>query len=152
MNNKKDNARYAMVLEHVQTGSSSAKARQISDADEQDWMSDHNEGKLAVDVAQNDTHLFVISTMAGAVSDKIEVFVHHDLLTIRGLRNTPLDERDDIEYFYEECFWGMFSRTIVLPVDVKGEDSQASYKNGILTVSIPKHQADTKISVEIIED
>lgn len=152
MNNKKDNTRYAMILEHVSSNPSSAMAQKVSAVDDNDWIADHNEGKLSVDVAQNDTHLFLVSTMAGAAADKIEVFVHYDLLTIRGLRNTPLDERDDIEYFYQECFWGVFSRTIVLPTDVKGDKAHATYQNGMLSISIPKHQSDTKISVEIIED
>ncbi len=140
-----------MILEHVQTGTAQAPARPVTHSHEMHWSEEHNEGKLSVDVSHNDTHLFVISTMAGAVLDKIAVFVHNDLLTIRGERHMPLENNEDLIYFYNECFWGTFSRTIVLPTHVKGESAHATYKNGILSVSIPKQNVDTKVPIEIIE-
>ncbi|PLX26258.1 hypothetical protein C0581_04905 [Candidatus Parcubacteria bacterium] len=151
MGRKDDNA-FSMILEHVEGGSSEVRATPSSSDEIGHWSKDHDEGKLAVDVAQDDKHLFVVSTAAGAVPEKIEVLVHNDLLTIRGLRNTPLDNEENIEYYYKECFWGTFSRTVVLPTDVKGDLAHAKYQNGILTIKIPKRQADAKIEVEIIEE
>jgi len=46
----------------------------------------------------------------------------------------------------------VFSRTIVLPVDVKGDLAHAKFQNGVLFVSIPKQKKDNKISIEIIDD
>ncbi|MBT3538790.1 Hsp20/alpha crystallin family protein [Candidatus Parcubacteria bacterium] len=149
---KQDDNAFAMILEHVNDRGSEVPATSVSSDEKDHWSKDHNEGKLAVDVAQDDKHIFVVSTAAGAVPDKIEVFVHNDLLTIRGVRHTPLDNEEDIEYFYKECFWGIFSRTIVLPTDVKGDLAHAKYQNGILTIKIPKRQADAKIEIEIIEE
>jgi len=114
-----------------------------------DWHEEHQEGQLAVDVAQTDTEVVVVSTMAGAVTDKIEVYLHNDLLTIRGERTSPLTSGD---YFHQECFWGKFSRTVVLPVDVKVDLSKAEYNNGVLTIKIPKQKTDTQIPVVIVED
>jgi HSP20 family protein len=117
-----------------------------------DWQSDHHEGQLAVDVAEGPTDIFVISPMAGADTNRIEIYVHNDMLTIRGLRASPLDEQGRMGYFCQECFWGAFSRTIVLPVHVKGDLARAEYKNGVLTVRIPKRDMHAHVPVTIVEE
>lgn len=112
-----------------------------------------SEGQLAIDVAETETDLFVISTIAGAVADKIEVYVHNDLLTIRGQRSSPLDGLSfPASYFYQECFWGCFSRTIVLPVDVRGESATAEYRGGVLIVKIPKERRDARVPITVVEE
>lgn len=117
-----------------------------------EWQPPAEEGQLAVDVAETDKEIIVVSTMAGAALDKLEVCVHNDLLTIRGVRSSPLGRKDGLSYFHEECFWGVFSRSLVLPVDVRGEGARAEYKNGVLTVRIPKHKTEAKIPVRIVDD
>ncbi|MBI2437099.1 MAG: Hsp20/alpha crystallin family protein [Candidatus Magasanikbacteria bacterium] len=148
------NGAFAMILEAVDSGNAQASARLVhAGEDYGDWALEHTEGKLAIDVAQNDTHIFVVSAMAGATPDRIEVYVHNDLLTIRGFRTNPLDEmKGSIDFFYTECFWGVFSRTIILPTDVQGDLSHAKYQSGILLVTIPKRQEDRKISIEVVEE
>ncbi len=112
----------------------------------------HEEGQLAVDVLDTKKEIIILSTVAGAVPEKIDVSVHHDLVTIRGVRAMPAVAVDDISYLYQECFWGAFSRTIVLPVDVKGEFASAEYKNGVLTIRIPKKSTDIKIPIRIVDE
>jgi HSP20 family protein len=148
------NSAFAMILEQVDGGTAQAPARPVNaDEDRGDWSLEHNEGKLAIDVAQNDTHIFVVSAMAGASPDRIEVYVHNDLLTIRGFRTNPLDDIvGSVDFFYTECFWGVFSRTIVLPTDVHGDLAHAKYQSGILFVTIPKKSEDRKISIEVVEE
>lgn len=94
------------------------------------------EGQLAVDVAQTEDELIVIAAMAGTPPENIELHLHNDLLTIRGERKAPIGEIG--EHFYQECYWGKFSRSIILPVDVKAELVQAQYKNGVLIIRLPK--------------
>ncbi|OGH82045.1 MAG: hypothetical protein A2373_03335 [Candidatus Magasanikbacteria bacterium RIFOXYB1_FULL_40_15] len=118
---------------------------------EDDWRQDHREGELSVDVINTDNNIIVISTMAGAGADKIEVYVHNDLLTIKGERMAPYDDVEEGEYIHQECFWGKFSRTVVLPFDVKGEQAKAKYENGILTISIPKKKLDSKIKIKVVD-
>lgn len=112
----------------------------------------HEEGQLAVDVLDTKKEIIILSTVAGAVPEKIDVSVHHDLVTIRGVRAMPTVAVDDVSYLYQECFWGAFSRTIVLPVDVKGEFASAEYKNGVLTIRIPKKSTDIKIPIRIVDE
>ena len=118
----------------------------------ENWHEDHQEGQLAVDVAQTEKEVIVVSTMAGADTEKIEVYVHNDLLTIRGQRISPIVDETEDEYFHKECFWGKFSRTVVLPVDIKGDLASAEYKNGVLVIRIPKQKIDNKIPVVIVEE
>lgn len=110
------------------------------------------EGKLAVDVAESEKDVIIVSAIAGASLDKIEIHIHNDLLTIRGKRHNPLNETNVSGYFYQECFWGNFSRSVVLPVETKAELARAEYKNGILCVIIPKRKVDTQIPVLIVDD
>lgn len=110
------------------------------------------EGKLAVDVAETEKDVIIVSAIAGASLDKIEIHLHNDLLTIRGKRHNPLNEVGVGGYFYQECFWGNFSRSVVLPVETRAELARAEYKNGILCVIIPKRKVDTQIPVLIVED
>ena len=117
----------------------------------ENWHEERQEGQLSVDVAQTEKEIVIISTMAGAATDKIEVYLHNDLLTIRGQRVSPLAEAEDTDYFHQECFWGKFSRTIVLPIDVKPDSARAEYRNGVLIIQLLKQRVDTKIPV-LIED
>jgi len=114
------------------------------------WAEDHHEGQLAVDVAETESELIVVSTMAGADADKIEVYVHNDLLTIRGFRISPVSV--GANHFHNECYWGRFSRTVVLPVEVKADLSNAEYKNGVLTIKIPKQKVDAKVPIVVVDD
>lgn len=109
------------------------------------------EGQLAVDVAQTEDELIVIAAMAGTPPENIELHLHNDLLTIRGERKSPIGEIS--EHFYQECYWGKFSRSIILPVDVKVEMIQATYSNGVLIIRLPKaKQNNNDIPIMVIEE
>jgi len=110
----------------------------------------HHEGQLAVDVAETLTEFVVIAPMAGASPDNIELHLHNDLLTIRGVRHSPA-ESDSIFHF-AECYWGSFSRSIVLPADVHFAMAKAEYKRGLLVVRLPKVHINQTIPITIIEE
>ncbi|TAN33516.1 Hsp20/alpha crystallin family protein [Patescibacteria group bacterium] len=112
------------------------------------WEEQDSEGQLVLDVAQTDDELVIIATMAGTEPGDIELHLHNDLLTIRGWRRDPSPAGS--EHFCRECYWGKFSRTIVLPVDVKAELTKAEYKNGVLTVRLPKAGAKREIPILVI--
>lgn len=126
-------------------------SKKIHFPQDSDWTSSQPEGKLSVDVLETDKDIIVVAPVAGADYDAIEIFTHHDIITIRGQRQLPVVPKDSV-YIHEECFWGPFSRTVVLPAEVKAEQARAEYKNGILTITVPKQIANTKIPVKIIED
>lgn len=112
------------------------------------WFADGFEGELAVDVYQTADAIIVKSTIAGVRPQDLEVYVHNDLLTIRGKREKQ-EEETGADYFYKECYWGGFSRTIILPVDVHTDRIKATFKNGILTVVLPKAKKSSAVQVDI---
>lgn len=100
-------------------------------------IDDEMEGQLTVDVYQDADNIIVQSTVAGVDPDDLEINITNESITIHGKRERKetIQEKD---YFYQECFWGRFSRSIILPAEVDSERSVASLKNGVLTVKMPK--------------
>ena len=118
---------------------------------EDHWSAEAGEGQLAVDVAQTDDKLVIVATIAGAKPEDVTVNINNDVLTIRGKREADVEIKKD-DYFYRECYWGKFSRTIVLPVEVKADLASAEFKNGVLIIRIPKQRTDAKVPVVIVDD
>lgn len=114
------------------------------------WHNLTEEGQLAIDVLQTQTDLIVVAAMAGTKPENVSLHLQDDLLTIRGIREFPLFE--EAETFYQECYWGRFSRTIVLPVDVRADSAEAEFKNGVLTIRLKKATTDNTIPIMVIEE
>ncbi len=115
-------------------------------ATEQDWLLEDYSGQLAVDVYQTDKEIVIKSTIAGVRPEDVDISINNDMVTIRGRRERS-DTVSDENYFYKECYWGGFSRSIILPTEVKSDRVQASLKNGILTITLPKVLKPNKIKV-----
>lgn len=94
------------------------------------------EGQLSVDVFRDKQDLVVRSTVSGAKPEDIDISIHGDLMTIRGKRESQNTASEE-DWFYRECYWGAFSRSIVLPYDVKADKAEASMTNGVLEIRIP---------------
>jgi HSP20 family protein len=95
------------------------------------------EGQLSVDVYQTKDSVVIKSTIAGVEPEDIDISFDNDMITIRGQRQKDLSISKE-HYFYQECYWGGFSRSIILPVEVLSEKIKATIKNGILTIILPK--------------
>lgn len=115
------------------------------------WLAENFEGQLAVDVFQTETEIVIQSTLAGVRVEDIDISVNNDMVTIRGIRQHEQSVKPD-DYFYQECYWGGFSRSIILPVDVKGDKVTATLKNGILTVTLPKATTPRTKTVRVREE
>ncbi len=103
---------------------------------ERGWSDDYG-GQLAVDVYQTKAAIVIRAAIAGVQAEDIDISVNNDMVTIKGARQLD-DDIDASNYLYQECYWGGFSRTIILPVEVKADKVAASMKNGILRVTLPK--------------
>jgi HSP20 family protein len=101
---------------------------------------DDAEGQLTIDVYQTDDAIVIKSTIAGVKPEDLDVAINNDMVTIKGERKNE-ESVPDGNYYYQECYWGPFSRSILLPVDIISDKAEASLKNGILTIRLPK--ADT---------
>jgi HSP20 family protein len=104
------------------------------------------EGQLAVDVLETREAIIIRSAIAGVAPEDLDVNVTGDVVTIRGSRQTGQTFHDATAHF-EECFWGAFSRSIVLPSHIKPDEAQATIKNGILTLTLPKARGEMKLKV-----
>lgn len=111
--------------------------------EDEDWFSDY-EGQLAVDVYQTPSNVVIKAPIAGVRPDEVDVSIADDVVTIKGERKSDIAVAKE-NYYYQECYWGTFSRSVVLPVAADTEHAQATFKNGILTIIIPKEaRAKTK--------
>lgn len=102
----------------------------------EDWLSDY-EGQLNIDMYQTKDNVIIKSTIAGVRPEDIDITVANDMVTIKGSRRKEETVSND-DYFYQECYWGSFSRSVIIPVDIDSEGIEADLKDGILTVIIPK--------------
>ncbi|MEI8360533.1 MAG: Hsp20/alpha crystallin family protein [bacterium] len=119
--------------------------------DQGEWLKDDfEEGQLSVDVYQDEDHLYVKSTIAGVKPENIDIAINYDMLTIRGTREEQSVVSEE-SYLYKECYWGSFSRSIILPFDVRTEKIDATLENGILTIMLPKAKKNKQISIKVKE-
>lgn len=124
--------------------------RESDESSISDWLNYEEgeiEGQLAVDVFQTDKKIIIKSTIAGVRPENLKISLHNDLLTIKGSRNIKeiVNEED---YLYRECYWGPFSRSIILPSEVDNKKVEADLENGVLTISLYK-SLPSKIEVKI---
>lgn len=103
------------------------------------WLTEaeSTEGQLTVDVYQTPDAIVVCSIIGGVAPEDVDVSINNDMVVIKGTRKNPVNI-DPKDYYYQECFWGTFSRSIILPVEVAADKSEASIKNGILTIRLFK--------------
>lgn len=104
----------------------------------QEWF--QPEGELAVDVFQTENTIVIQSTIAGVKPEEIDLSLENDVVTISGERKNPNETEGEKSYFYQECYWGPFSRQIILPEEVDFSQAEATMKEGIFTLSLPKLQ------------
>lgn len=117
----------------------------------EEWLeNDYEEGQLSIDVYQTPDKLIVTSTIAGVKPEDIDISINNDMLTIRGKRETQ-ENIDADDYLYRECYWGSFSRSIILPVEIKAQEIEASLENGVLTIVLPKAKVSKQISIKVRE-
>lgn len=103
-----------------------------------DWMEEDNEeGHLTVDVFQLPDEIVLKTMVAGVKPDDLQVSITREMVTIRGRRQEEHSISTD-DYFYQELYWGGFSRTILLPQEVDPEEAEAVEKHGLLTIRLPK--------------
>jgi HSP20 family protein len=94
-------------------------------------------GQLTVDIYHTLNDIVVESAIAGARPEDIDVSVSPESISIKGMRRREL-EGPEAEYLHQECYWGKFTRSIILPEEVDPESANVNFKNGILSVRMPK--------------
>ena len=104
----------------------------------------------AMDVYQDKDNVIVETSVAGIDPEKIEVNIENDVLTVSGVTMSKQEVKRE-DYYRKEIREGSFSRSVILPMHVKGDQAEAECKNGILRVTVPKSEEakPKKISVKV---
>ncbi len=115
---------------------------------EETWEEEQPVGQLAVDVYETKEKLVVKARTAGVNKTDLDVSISDGILTISG---TLTSGEDEVELWHlQECYWGVFSRTLALPVQVKEEEVEAVLKDGVLTISFTKIKQEHARKIEIM--
>jgi HSP20 family protein len=133
--NKKDEPKRDIFAELAKMRSEPAPLLKVKTEDGKG--PEEGEGTLTVDVFQDEDYVIVQSTVAGVKDEDLEINITNESVTVRGTRERR-EEVKEKDYFYQELFWGTFSRSIILPQEVDPDNSVATLKNGILTIKMPK--------------
>jgi len=108
--------------------------------------SDDQVGQLSLDIYQETDKIIIVAPIAGVESKNVKIKADNDLLTISGRRKHGLKVDDD-EAITQECYWGKFERTVILPDDIMKDSIEAKFKNSVLTITIPRSR---KIKTRVI--
>ena len=102
----------------------------------------------SVDVAENDAAYVVTAELPGAKKEDVSLELHGDVLTIRGEKRSEREEKNERRHLVERTF-GSFERSFTLPQNADGDRVAATFKDGVLTVTIPKTEAHKPRQVDI---
>ena len=105
-------------------------------------------GQLAVDVYETEDRLVVKARTAGVDKSDLDVSIADGVLTISGTLSSG-DDTAATQWHIQECYWGEFSRTLVLPTAVKEDEVEAVLKDGVLTVSFGKVKQEQAKKIQI---
>ncbi len=94
----------------------------------------------AVDMYQTDDKVVVKAGLPGLKAEDVQITVTDNTLSLRGEFKEEKEEKEKTYHLHEQRH-GSFERTIVLPTDVDTAKAEADFKDGILTISLPKSEA-----------
>lgn len=105
-------------------------------------------GYPVLDIAENEDAVTVTAEVPGMKAEDIDVTLERGVLTIKGEKKFE-DERKGENFHRIERSYGSFQRVVQLPTEVDDEKVTANYKDGVLTLSMPKSPAARKRKIEI---
>lgn len=101
-----------------------------------------------VDIIDREKELVVRAEMPGVDRKEIDIEITDHAVTLKGRRSSETEEKKD-EYYHSEIWQGAFSRTIALPVNVETQHAEAKFKDGILTITLPKSKQALRRKLEV---
>ena len=102
----------------------------------------------SIDVSETKSDLVVKAELPGMEAKDIEISLNEGLLTIQGEKKQESEEKEEGYHLIERSY-GSFTRSIRLPKDVQSDKINASYKNGVLKVILPKSEEAEKKEIKI---
>ncbi len=101
------------------------------------WNGDRT---IPLDVYEEGNHLVVKATLPGIKAEDLNIEAHENILSISGQIQHETERKEE-DYFLNERRYGQFRRSVVLPYDVKVDQVEAEFEDGILTLTLPKVEA-----------
>ncbi len=101
-----------------------------------------------IDVAEQEGSITVRAEVPGCKADDIDISVHGNVLTISGEKKLQ-EEKKEKGYYHMESSYGSFRRDLTLPDDVDPDKVEATYKDGVLSINLPKTEKAKAIKVKI---
>jgi len=124
-----------------------SKEEEEMELEKKKWFK--SEGKLTIDAYETSSDIVIQTAIAGVKLGDFDISIENDMLEIRGVRKEPEGDKSKKNYFFEECYWGSFSRKIILPKEVDNSRARASMKEGILIIKIPKIERERKRKIRL---
>ncbi len=101
-----------------------------------------------IDVSETDAEYKIEAELPGINQKEIDVKIDNNILTIKGKKEDTKEEKDK-NYHLRERYYGMFQRSISLPSNIEPDKIDASFKNGVLHIVVPKNDKRTPKKIEI---
>ncbi len=112
------------------------------------WMAPLRSADLAIDMFEKDNEVVVKATLPGIKPEDVDVKITGDTLTIRGESREDNEVKEE-NYIRKERRYGAFSRAITLPSGLKSDKAEATFENGVLTLTIPKSEEVKPKSIKV---
>ncbi len=101
------------------------------------WLAPTLEGDLALDMYETDNDLVITAALPGAAPEDVDITITGDTLAIKA----EIKEEEDVKrdcYYCQERRFGRLSRSVSLPIPVQADKAEARFKDGVLTLTLPK--------------
>ncbi len=102
----------------------------------------------AADIMETDENVVVSAEIPGISPQDLQVTIEGDVLSINGEKKQQSKEERN-NFHRVERSYGAFARKIRLPAGIKAEQAQAAFKNGVLTITLPKQEVERKQTIQV---
>jgi HSP20 family protein len=101
-----------------------------------------------IDVKETDKTIDIVADIPGFTEKDIEVTIDGDVLVLKGNKNEEKEKKDE-NYYYKERVYNSFYRQIQIPKKVDTDQIKATFKDGTLTINLPKSEKYSVIKIEV---
>jgi len=102
----------------------------------------------AVDLAEREDEFTLKVELPGVNKDDVKITMQDNMLTIRGEKKQQQESKEG-NYYHLERSYGSFQRSFALPATVKGDKIEAMYRDGVLSITLPKAEEAKRKEVEV---
>ena len=130
------------LLERYNKGGGAMRSSTGNDLSFADWSP-------SVDIEEDAERYLIKADLPGVARDDIDVKLENGMLSIRGEKRTETESDKDGKHHRRERFYGSFARSFTLPDSIDADKVDAAYKDGVLTLAIPKVEKARPKSIDI---